>query len=165
MARGGGDRRQAEQGGQVSGAEANMLDRLGFGEPAACEVGARETTGVDFDLFVRESPTLEQAAKSLKLSSEILIHRLKIRRLYGFKAGRIWRIPRFQWDRKGQLVPGIDKVFPHIRADAHPLAIARWFTSPHPDLVADGEEGPVTPLAWLAAGKSPGTVADLAQEI
>ena len=36
--------------------------------------------------------------------------------------GRGWRIPRFQFQRRGQLVRNIDKVGPHIRADARPLA-------------------------------------------
>jgi len=83
----------------------------------------------------------------------------------GTVVSRTWRIPRFQVSRQGRLLRGIETVMPCIRPCAHPLAVARWFTSPHQDLVAGGEEMPVTPLAWLSAGRDPVTVAELAREI
>ncbi len=156
-----------EQGAQLTANEASLLDRLGFPEHDPDEVGANERTCIDFEVFLCDCLTLEQAGELLHLSTGRLRQRLgpRARTLYGFKEGRSWRIPRFQVDRRGNLVRGIDKVIPRIRPEAHPLAVARWFTIPHQDLVVGGEEDPVTPLAWLAAGRNPGTVADLAQEI
>ena len=157
----------AEQRAQLTGSEASMLDSLGFPEQDLEELGANERTRIDFDLFMKECLTLEQAGKLLHLSTGRLRQRLgtRERTLYGFKEGRAWRIPRFQVDRRGRLVRGLDKVIPSIRPDAHPLAVARWFTSPHQDLVAGRGEDPVTPLAWLASGGSPEMLAELAQEI
>jgi hypothetical protein len=156
-----------EQGAQLTESEASMLDSLGFPEQDPGEVGASERTRIDLEILLRDSLTLEQAGKLLHLSTGRLRQRLGpgARTLYGFKEGRAWRIPRFQVDRRGHLVRGIDKVIPRVRSDAHPLAVARWFTSPHQDLVVGVAEDPVTPLAWLAAGRNPGAVADLAQEI
>jgi len=156
-----------DRGAQLAGNEASLLDSLGFPEPDPGEVGANERTRIDFDLFLRDSLTLEQAGKRLHLSTGRLRQRLgpRSRTLYGFKEGRAWRIPRFQLDRRGHLVRGIDQVVPRIRPDAHPLAVARWFSFPHQDLVVGAGEDPVSPLAWLAAGGNPGTVAELAQEI
>lgn len=157
----------AGQGAQLTESEASLLDTLAFPEQNLDEVGASERTRLDFELFLQDSLSLEQAADLLQLSSGRLRQRLgpRERTLYGFKEGRSWRIPRFQVDRQGHLVRCIDKVIPCIRPDAHPLAVASWFTSPHQDLVVGGGEDPVTPLGWLAAGRNPGTVIDLAQEI
>jgi hypothetical protein len=156
----------AEQGTQLAEGEAALLDSLGFPEQDLDEIGANERTRIDFELFLRDSLTLEQAGKLLHLSTGRLRQRLgpRVRTIYGFKEGRSWRIPRFQVDRR-RLVRGIDKVIPHIRPDAHPLAVARWFLSLHQDLVVGSEEEPVTPLVWLAGGGKPGMVADLVQEI
>ena len=114
--------------------------------------------------------TLNEAAKVLGVSTGRLRQRLLKRTLYGMKERSAWRLPRFQFDpnKKGKLVRGIEYVLPHIRPDAHPLAIEKWFSTPHPDLVVavmgDDEEH-VTPLAWLSAGKAPEEVAELAKEI
>lgn len=161
------DTSSARQGAQLTEREASLLDDLGFPEQDPGEVGANERTRIDFELFLQDSLSLEQAGKMLHLSTGRLRQRLgpRVRTLYGFKEGRSWRIPRFQLDRRGQLVRGVDKVIPRIRPDAHPLAVARWFTSPHQDLVVGDEAEPVTPLAWLAAGRNPGMVVDLAQEV
>jgi hypothetical protein len=92
--------------------------------------------------------------------------RLGQRTLFGIKDGRSWRLPRFQFDaKKKKLVRGIDKVLPRIRLDAHPLEVVTWFSIPHQDLVVGENEEPVTPLDWLAGGRSPETVAQLADEI
>ena len=157
----------AGQRAQLTEPESALLDRLGFPEQDPGEVGASERTRIDFELFVRDSLTLEQAGKLLHLSTGRLRQRLgpRVRTLFGFKEGRAWRIPRFQVNRQGQLLRGIETVMPCVRPGAHPLAVARWFTSPHQDLVAGGEEMPVTPLAWLSAGRDPVAVAALAREI
>lgn len=155
---------------QLTESETALLDRVGFREQAPDErgeVGAFERSRIDFEVFLRDSLTLEQAGRLLRLSPGRLRQRLgpRSRTLYGFKEGRSWRIPRFQMDRRGRLVHGITKVIPSIREHAHPLAVATWFLTPHPDLVASGKEQPATPLAWLSAGLAPEVVAELAREI
>lgn len=60
-------------------------------------------------------------------------------------------------------MPSLDVVAPRL-AHVDPLAVARWFTLPHPDLV-DNEGRPISPRAWLLGGGDPQAVAALADEL
>jgi hypothetical protein len=157
----------AEQAAQLTEAEASVLDRAGLLETKSTEPGALERSRIELELLLRDSLTLGQAAKLLQVGTSRLRQRLgsKPSTLYGFKEGRGWRIPRFQLAGKGKLVRGIEKVFPHIRAEAHLLSVATWFSAQHPDLVVGDDEKPVSPLEWLSAGLSPELVAQLAEDI
>jgi hypothetical protein len=152
---------------QLTAGEAALLDSAGLpeGEPGASN--ALERSGIEYELLLADSVTLEQAAKMLHVkTTSRLRQRLRPadRTLYGIKVGRSWRLPKFQFAR-GKLVRGIDQVFPHVRGDAHPLAVKAWFSTPHQDLVLGENEQRVTPLAWLTAGHPPDEVARLATEI
>jgi hypothetical protein len=118
-------------------------------------------------MLLGESLSLDAAARTLAVSTGRLRQRLAPgeRTLYGIKEGRAWKIPRFQFASKGRLVRGIDQVLPRIRPDAHPLAVAAWFSTPHQDLVVGEDDERVTPRGWLLAGRDPGAVAELAEEI
>lgn len=149
----------------LTSAEGAVLDAAGLAEGVAGP-GEYERSTIAFQLLLRRSLTLDKAAKVLGVSTSRLRQRLSEHTLYGIKEGRSWKIPTFQLDaRRKSLVHGIDKVLPRIDADAHPLAVVSWFTSPHQDLVVGDEETAVTPLQWLSAGRSPGIVAELATEI
>ena len=128
-----------------------MLDEAGFADaPRNADAGgALERSRIELELLLRESLTLEEAARALAVSSGRLRQRLgpTERTLYGIKEGRAWRIPKFQFASKGKLVRGIDRVLPRIRPDAHPLAVAAWFSTPHQDLVIGEREERVTPRA------------------
>jgi hypothetical protein len=150
---------------QLTAGEAALLDEAGFREEDSGVVSALERSRIELEILLRESTSLDKAAKSLGVSTGRLRQRLSQRTLYGIKEGRAWRLPRFQFDRKGKPVRGIDKVLPHVRPEAHPLAIAKWFSTPHLDLVVGDDEEPVTPLAWLSSGRPAGDVAELSQEI
>ena len=150
---------------QLTAGEAALLDEAGFVEGEKGLPGALALSGIDYDLLLTDSLSLEQAAKLLHVkTTSRLRQRLADRTLYGIKDGKNWRVPKFQFVR-GKLVRGIDQVFPHIRRDAHPLAVKSWFSTPHQDLVVGKDDQRVTPLAWLAAGNSPEEVARLAAEI
>jgi hypothetical protein len=145
--------------------EAALLDKAGLVEGGAWP-GAFEKSLIEFGLLVNQSFTLEKAAKILGVNPSRLRQRLAEHTLYGIKEERSWRIPTFQFDAKRKkLVRGIEKVVPHIRLDAHPLAVARWFSMPHQDLVVGDDELPVTPVQWLTGGGAVEIVADLASEI
>ncbi|MDB4941601.1 MAG: hypothetical protein JWP97_1135 [Labilithrix sp.] len=148
--------------------EAALLDRAGFVDAGGSGAGgALERSRIELDMMLAESLTLDDAARALGVSTGRLRQRLgpTARTLYGIKDGRAWRIPRFQLATKGRLVRGIDRVLPRIREDAHPLAVAAWFSQPHQDLVTSDDEAPVSPRAWLLAGRDPDIVAELAAEI
>lgn len=87
------------------------------------------------------------------------------RTLYGVKERYSWRIPKFQFASACTLVGGIAAVIPHVRRDAHPIAVRDWFTTPHQDLVVGDDDKRVTPRAWLSSGRPVDIVAELAKEI
>ncbi len=152
---------------QLTQGEAAMLDTAGLREEDTGAASALDRSRIELELLMRSgSLSLEEAAKVLGVGTSRLRQRLStsVRSIYGVKEGRSWRIPRFQIAR-GKLVRGFDQVVPHVRPDAHPLAVKGWFTTPHQDLVVGDDERRVTPLAWLAAGHSPDDVAKLAEEI
>ena len=158
-------RRPEVESPPLSPTEASMLDAAGLIESESDRPGALEKSQIAYEMLLHRSFTLEQAAKLLDVNTSRLRQRLGQRTLYGIKDGRSWRVPRFQFDAKKKLVRGIEKVLPRVRQDAHPLEVATWFSIPHQDLVVGENEEAVTPLDWLAGGRSPETVAELADEI
>ncbi|MCW5834180.1 MAG: hypothetical protein KIS78_17410 [Labilithrix sp.] len=152
---------------RLARSEAAMLDEAGFVDATTEAGGALERSRIELDILLAESLTLEEAARALAVSTGRLRQRLgpTSRTLYGIKDGRAWRIPKFQFASKGKLVRGIERVLPRLRPDAHPLAVAAWFSTPHQDLVVGDREERVTPRAWLLAGRDPNVVAELAEEV
>lgn len=150
----------------LSGKEAAVLDEAGLTEKAR-GVGADAvgTARIELEVLLLRSLPLEAAAKLLGVSPSRLRQRLGARTLYGIKEKSGWRLPRFQFGSNRRLVRGIEEVLPHVRVDAHPVAVARWFAAPHQDLVLGAQEQPVSPLQWLSAGHPPRTVAALAEEL
>lgn len=154
-------------GAQLSSAEAAMLEKAGLVEGPRDVPSALERSRIELEVLVRSSLAIDEAARVLGVSTSRIRQRLSSKHptLYGIKEGRGWRIPRFQFEAKGELVRGIDAVIPHVRRDAHPVAVRDWFTTPHQDLVVGDEDERVTPRAWLSSGRPAQTVAQLADEI
>jgi hypothetical protein len=100
------------------------------------------------------------AARLLRVNTSRIRQRLIARELYGIKEGKKWLLPRFQF-LGNRLVPGIERVIPHIRPEQHPLGTVNWFHIPNPDLAIGEDEVPTTPLDWLASGRDPTAVAEL----
>lgn len=105
------------------------------------------------------------AARWLGVDASRVRQRLARRSLYGIKLADGWRLPAFQFDAPppGRLVPGIERVLPHLDPALHPVGVYRWFTQPNPDLVVVGE--PVSPLDWLRTGGDPVEAAALAADL
>lgn len=108
------------------------------------------------------SLSVEDAARRLGVNPSRIRQRLGERSLYGVKAGNAWLLPAFQFLAHG-LVPGVEVVIRRLPSDISPLAVARWFGTPNPDLCTrDDEEHPLTPRRWLLVGNPPKTAAELA---
>jgi hypothetical protein len=108
------------------------------------------------------SLTVEEAARHLSVNASRIRQRLADRSLYGLKDGNTWLLPAFQFGSSA-LVPGVSAVLRRLPTDIGPLAAARWFTSPNPDLCTrDTDERPLTPLQWLLGGNPPDAAAELA---
>jgi hypothetical protein len=123
-------------------------------------VSARAEAG--FQSLRTTSLSVVEAAQLLGVNASRIRQRLAERSLYGFKDRNIWRLPAFQFFKQG-LVPGIEGVVRKVPPDMSPVAVARWFNSPNPDLCTrDDDERSLTPLRWLLAGNPPEAAAELA---
>lgn len=139
---------------EAAGADLSPID------PDAVDPAAR-TAGLYTELLATALST-QEAAALLDVDESRIRQRLGERTLFGLKSGRAWRLPRFQFTEHG-LVPGFEHVVKRLPEDLSPVAVYRWLTAPHPDLVVDGEA--VAPLDWLRTGHDPGWAAELAAEL
>lgn len=123
---------------------------------------ARRGSEEKYRSLVKQSLTVEQAARRLRLSSGRIRQLLLAGHLYGFKRDGDWRIPSFQF-QANELVPGIGKVMAKLPRDLSLVAIYNWFTTSNPDLRTETEEDEgFTPLEWLRSGHAPEAAASLA---
>ena len=152
--------------GVLTDAEEKVLSRGGFDiRPIArAEEDSVLRTAVEYARMIQDSFTAEEAAAALGVNNSRIRQRVagKPRTLYGIKRGNEWRIPKFQFSGK-KLVPGIESVIARLPLDLHPVAISRWFTTPHPDLhPGDSDARRVSPIEWLRMGSPPDAAAELA---
>ncbi|MFF5991385.1 MerR family transcriptional regulator [Prauserella flavalba] len=103
--------------------------------------------------------TVIEAARRLGVDDSRIRHRLKERRLTGWKDQGGWRLPAWQFTATSVL-PGIETVLRAVPEDSPALVVAAFMSTPQPDLVINGK--PATPRQWLLAGGDPEPVAQLA---
>ena len=144
--------------------DAAALSRGGFDlEPLAPGTDDPLTrTAAEYSALVVTGLSVAQVARALGVDDSRVRQRLAKRTLYGIKLRDGWRLPAFQFDerRDGRLIPGLEQVIPALDPALHPVAVYRWFTLPHPDLLVD--DAAVSPRDWLRSGGSPAEVAALA---
>jgi hypothetical protein len=124
-------------------------------------------TALEYAHLLQSSLSVAEAAELLDVNRSRVRQRLIADppSLYGIKEGKSWRLPRFQFAGR-KPVPGIGLVIAALPRNLHPVAVVRWFTTPHQDLrTGRNEERKVAPLDWLRAGKEPAVVADLARDL
>ena len=114
--------------------------------------------------IVEGSLTTEEAATRLGVSTGRIRQRLLADppTLYGIRDGNVWRLPAFQF-RSRALVPNIDRVIARLDPSLDPVAVENWFRQPQVDLDQDGHL--VSPLDWLAQGRSAQPVEALAEDL
>lgn len=118
----------------------------------------RARTVAEHAVLADSALTVVEAARRLGVDDSRIRHRLKERRLTGWK-DQGWRLPAWQFTGTGVL-PGLDVVLRAVPADQPPLVVAAFMSTPQPDLPINGR--PATPRQWLLAGGDPEPVATLA---
>jgi hypothetical protein len=122
---------------------------------------------LEFSALIATALSSKQAARLLGVNASRIRQRLSARRptLYGVKWRSAWLLPKFQFAGKAE-VPGLDQVIPSLDPTLNPVAVARWFHSPNPDLLVEADDGEaMSPREWLLAGHSPKEVARLAEDL
>lgn len=110
----------------------------------------------------RESLSVEQAARLLRVDASRVRHRLRDRALYGFRIGAGLRLSVWQFDQH-EPIPGLRAVLAALPHDLHPLEVAGFMTSADPDLTVADQ--PLSPRDWLIGGGDVSTVVALARDL
>ena len=114
--------------------------------------------------LLEESLSAAQAAKLLGVDVSRIRQRLRERSLYGIGYQGSWRLPRFQFERR-LLIPGLASVLRALPDDLFPLDVIDWFLLPEAELQSDRDAAPLSPRAWLLAGRPVTPVVVLAREL
>lgn len=119
----------------------------------------RARTVAEHAVLADSALTVLDAATRLGVDDSRIRHRLKERRLTGWKDQGGWRLPAWQFTGSGVL-PGLDVVLRAVPDDQPPLVVAAFMSTPQTELVINGKQA--TPRQWLLAGGDPEPVARLA---
>jgi hypothetical protein len=149
----------------LSEREVHALEEAGlsFERRAAGAESPVVRAAAEYAALVASGLTVSQAAGRLGVEPSRVRQRLAQHTLYGIKQKAGWRLPLFQFANHGT-VPNFEVVAPRLTG-VHPVAVARWFTTPHVDLVVGKDEQPVSPCTWLETGRDAMRVAALADEL
>ncbi len=154
---------------ELPGEELALLREGGF-STSHKSLGSRDPVlrgALEFSALIASALSSREAARLLGVDPSRIRQRLTARRptLYGVKWRGEWLLPKFQFAGKAE-VPGLDAVVPSLDPSLNPVAVARWFCSPNPDLLAEPDDGEtLSPRQWLLAGHSPKEVARLAEDL
>lgn len=145
--------------------ELEALEQGGFvrSSPDAPSVNPAVRTAARYVALLANALTVRQAAERLGVNESRIRQRLSERSIIGWKKGKSWMLPHWQFTPEGQLIPGVDAVAAALASDLHPVAAWRWFTLPNPDLPVEGN--PVSPAEWLLSGGDARLVAEQAAEL
>ncbi|EHR51723.1 hypothetical protein SacmaDRAFT_3507 [Saccharomonospora marina XMU15] len=119
----------------------------------------RARTVAEHAVLADSALTVQDAAARLGVDDSRIRHRLKERRLTGWKDQGGWRLPAWQFTGSGVL-PGLDVVLRAVPDDQPALVVAAFMSTPQTELVINGKQA--TPRQWLLAGGDPEPVARLA---
>lgn len=122
-------------------------------------------TIIDYMALVETSYTAAQAATMLGVDVSRIRQRLRPpRSLFGMEHEGVWRLPRFQFERK-KVLPGLAEVLAVLPSEINPLDVAAWFVEPNADLESEGEPTPPSPRQWLLRGNAPSAVVRAARHL
>ena len=144
--------------------EVDVLSSGGFSAEAEMDLRPLTEAAAKYDALLAASLTVARAANKLGVTAGRVRQRLlaKPAELYGVRQGNVWRLPAFQFGPQG-LVPNIERVIPRLDRELNPVAVDGWFRLPSVDLEQDGRN--VSPLDWLAQGRTWEPVAELAEDL
>lgn len=148
--------------------ETAALRRGGFRMTAARGMGGGSVlaqTAAEYAALMETSLAAGETARRLGVDPSRVRQLLSARKIYGLQVKGSWRVPQFQFDSGDRLLPGLEEVVPNLPKTLHPVAVYRWFTSPNPDLLPEGQDEPLSPRDWLLAGYSPRVPAELAADL
>ena len=126
------------------------------------EADPRAAAVAAFVALLADALSVTQVAQRLGIDPSRVRHRLAAHQLVGIRQPRGWALPAYQFGSDGLPLPGLERVAAAL-ADSHPVAVARFFATPQPELLVGRRR--VTPRQWLEGGGGPQRVVDLARAV
>lgn len=135
--------------------DAALLDQAGFtGDP---EAYARVTIGTvaHTALLIATAASTREVATALGVNDSRVRQRRIARTLWAIDNNGSWVFPVLQFESDPRIgatgqIRGLDQVLSALPRDLHPVAVAGFLRTSHPDLALD--DCPRTPLEWLRSG-------------
>jgi len=154
--------RVADLGTPLTARESQLLTEGGFDvRPRPAPKDPVAEAAAQYAELLGTSLSTSDAGARLGVDASRIRQRLAEKTLYGIRQRSGWVLPAFQFVEGGE-VPGIGAVASRLRDELHPVAVQRWFTQPHVDLVDPQSGERFSPRDWLRAGFSTEVVARVA---
>jgi hypothetical protein len=141
---------------ELSADEARLLDASGFTEDPDAYAGVAADVLARMGLLINTAVSANEVASALGVNKSRVRQRRLARTLWAIYDNGAWVFPVMQFEadpKTGVLnrqVRGLEQVLPALPGNLHPVAIAGFLDTPHPDLALAGR--PMTPKQWLHSG-------------
>ena len=141
---------------ELSADEARLLDDAGFTEDPDAYARVAGDTVAHLALLVNTAYPAREVATALNVNESRVRQRRLARTLWAIDDNGAWVFPALQFEtdphtgRPYKQIRGLDRVLAALAPNLHPLAVAGFLRTPHPDLALRGR--PVHPLEWLQSG-------------
>ena len=118
----------------------------------------------EFGAILATSLSATQAAKRLRGITPVRVRQMiRAGTLYAIRIEGRWKIPIFQFDKKG-LIPNIGGVNAAVPRTLDAVSVLRWYTTPDPELETSSDHA-LSPLDWLKAGRDPTPAIKIAHDL
>nr|WP_298413269.1 hypothetical protein [uncultured Halomonas sp.] len=114
--------------------------------------------------LVKRAYRQSEVATLLEVTTSRIRQRTDEGSLYALTSANRRVYPRWQFGESATL-PNLEPVLNALSVSAHPLAVERFFLTPHADLESDLLDAILSPRDWLLAGHSPEPVIRMAREL
>lgn len=141
---------------ELSPDEARLLDDAGFTEDPDAYARVAADTVAHMALLVNTAYSAREVAAALNVNESRVRQRRLARTLWAINDNGAWVFPALQFETDPQTglphkqIRGLDRVFAALPPNLHPVAVAGFLRTPHPDLALQGR--PAHPLEWLQSG-------------
>lgn len=141
---------------ELSPDEARLLDDAGFSEDPDAYARVAADTVAHMALLVNTAYPAREVSAALNVNESRVRQRRLARTLWAINDNGAWVFPALQFETDPQTclphkqIRGLDRVFAALAPNLHPVAVAGFLRTPHPDLALQGR--PVHPLEWLQSG-------------
>lgn len=141
---------------ELSVNEARLLDESGLPEDSDAYTEVAADVLAHTGLLINTAYSAGEVASILNVNDSRVRQRRLARTLWAIYDSGVWVYPSMQFesdpttDLPHKQIRGLDQVFSALAPDLHPVAVAGFLGTPHPDLALDGR--PIAPVEWLRGG-------------